>query len=200
MTKYLVCVHDGGITKGFTGKSPNHWGVDYGWVKTEKAPIYAIADGEVVDNFYSNSCGYSLVIKHKDGVGYRYCTFIHLAKASDKKKGTIVKQGEQVGIRGNTGKSNGTHLHFGLTDITTKSYYWNLVKEIAINPHPLMCKSKDITYTGQMFASMPILESNEEVISNLNNQVAELKKQVVELKDEVDQANKKIEAIKNILL
>ena len=71
--------NDGSITKPFYKGS--HWGVDFGWSSVKYGDIYAIQDGVVVDNFYSSSCGYSLVLQHNYNDGtHRYSTYIHFLK------------------------------------------------------------------------------------------------------------------------
>ena len=156
MIEFRCPMNDGGVTKAFSSK---HWGVDYGYVENPYSPVMAIADGEVVDNFYSDSCGYSIVIKHPVGNGkHRFCTFIHLKSKSELSIGTKVKQGDTVGIRGNTGKSNGVHLHFGLTSETDKSYTWNIVK--------LDNKFYKIDTTGRVFLGAI---SQSELSDNLLN-------------------------------
>ena len=195
MVEFRCPMNDGGITKAF---SSSHWGVDYGYVKTPYAPVMAIAYGEVVDNFYSDSCGYSIVIKHPVENGkHRFCTFIHLKEKSDLKIGAKVNQGDIVGIRGNTGKSNGVHLHFGLTSETTKEYTWNLVKILAIDPQPLMKKMPGVDYAGVMFNDMPELTINDDeaYAKALEDKISKLNK---ELADKNTRINKLEAIIKNI--
>ena len=67
--------------------------------------------------------GYHVIIDH-DGDGISSTGFqtryLHLADLPKKKNGTLlivgntVDPGDQIGIMGNTGASDGTHLHFGV--------------------------------------------------------------------------------------
>lgn len=67
----------------------------------------AVSNGRVVKAYYSNSYGYTIVIEH-DG----YCTlYAHLKKLLVE-QGQPIVDGQVVGIIGNTGNSNGVHLHF----------------------------------------------------------------------------------------
>ena len=196
MIEFRCPMNDGGVTKAFSSK---HWGVDYGYVENPYAQVMAIADGEVVDNFYSDSCGYSIVIEHPVGNGkHRFCTFIHLKSKSELSIGTKVKQGDIVGIRGNTGKSNGVHLHFGLTEETDKSYTWNIVKSLAIDPQPLMKKKSGVTYYGQMFKNMPLL-SEEPSTKELEDKIKELTKQLEEKNELIKKLQDVISKIKELL-
>ena len=117
--------------------------------------IYAPADGWVVEitNKYSNThitedrkiindCpdprGNHIIIKHNHG---EYSTICHIEKDSFKvKQGDIVKEGEIIGKVGNSGNTQGPHIHFQVqlgidTDnakgvpITFKNAYFNKKKE-----------------------------------------------------------------------
>lgn len=89
-----------------------HQGVDLASpVAGLKVPIYASASGEVVWSAPLSTYGNSVRIVHTiNGKTYE-TNYAHLDKATVV-KGQIVKQGEQIGIMGNTGGSFGIHLHF----------------------------------------------------------------------------------------
>jgi len=72
--------------------------------------IVAPADGTVFDRGYTRGNGNYLVIDH----GQRFrTTFLHLKKALVK-RGARVKRGERIALLGNTGRSTGAHLHYGV--------------------------------------------------------------------------------------
>lgn len=74
--------------------------------------IVAIDDGEVITSTYSKTAGYYVEIKHQNNYISRY---LHMKKNSLKvKKGQKVKKGDLLGTMGNTGNSNGAHLHFAI--------------------------------------------------------------------------------------
>lgn len=56
--------------------------------------------------------GNEIIIKHDNGYKTGYA---HLSKQLVK-KGDKIKQGDVIGLSGNTGKSTGPHLHLTLTD------------------------------------------------------------------------------------
>lgn len=56
--------------------------------------------------------GNQIILKHDNGYKTGYA---HLSKQLVK-KGDKIKQGDIIGLSGNTGKSTGPHLHFTLTD------------------------------------------------------------------------------------
>jgi murein DD-endopeptidase MepM/ murein hydrolase activator NlpD len=71
--------------------------------------VYATGDGSVIESgFNSGGFGNYIVIDH----GYGYQTvYGHLSEIKVP-KGMNVKRGELIGISGNTGLSNGAHLHY----------------------------------------------------------------------------------------
>lgn len=97
----------------------NHLGLDFGWNDGafNGQPIVAIGDGKVVGcaDGYGNTYpsrriyGNYVNIDHGNGV---YSMYAHLAKGIQVKKGDVVKQGQTLGLMGNSGYSNGQHLHF----------------------------------------------------------------------------------------
>ena len=70
--------------------------------------IIAPADGVVKEARYRGGNGKYIKIDH----GYGYTTlYLHLSKTLVK-KGTSVKRGDVIGKTGNTGRTNGPHLHY----------------------------------------------------------------------------------------
>lgn len=85
-----------------------HNGVDFG--ANCGTPVHAAQAGTVVEVRYHHASGNRLVIEHANGSRTHY---YHLSsfKAS---VGDVVSAGDVVGTVGNTGRSTGCHLHFGL--------------------------------------------------------------------------------------
>ena len=78
------------------------------------SPVYAAKPGIVVDVSYHYSFGYYVTINHQNGY---YTRYEHLASLSKYvKSGDYVKMGDTIGDMGNSGASQGTHLHFEIWD------------------------------------------------------------------------------------
>ena len=78
------------------------------------SPIYAAKPGVVVDVSYHNSFGFYVTINHQNGY---YSRYEHMANLSRYvKPGDYVKMGDTIGDMGNSGASQGTHLHFEIWD------------------------------------------------------------------------------------
>lgn len=102
------------------GNLIGHTGVDYGM--DSGTPILAAADGTVVWSGYGLLTGYenpddpygiAVAIRHE--IGYEgerlFTVYAHLSEALVTVN-QVVKQGEVIGLSGNTGDSTGPHLHF----------------------------------------------------------------------------------------
>jgi murein DD-endopeptidase MepM/ murein hydrolase activator NlpD len=85
-----------------------HYGVDI--ANIVGVEIISPADGKVLDVYTHEFGGKSLIILHDNGLESRMC-HLHDWKV---KKGDEVKQGQVVAINGNTGRSTGPHLHYGI--------------------------------------------------------------------------------------
>ncbi|NEQ52396.1 MAG: peptidoglycan DD-metalloendopeptidase family protein [Leptolyngbya sp. SIO3F4] len=106
----------------------NHEGTDF--VAPYGSAIFATADGVVDRSEYYGGYGNTVTIKH----GYGYETlYAHMSKIAVK-SGAQVKRGDVVGYLGNTGRSSGPHLHYGI-------YY----KGEAVNPRNHMKMNHDMT-------------------------------------------------------
>lgn len=93
-----------------TGVIRAHQGVDFGWQGTDDK-VVASASGTVrVHPFHPKGAGNYISIVHGNGWTTGY---LHL-KTILVKNGQKVKQGQVIGIKGNTGIGTGVHLHFEL--------------------------------------------------------------------------------------
>ena len=85
-----------------------HLGTDFG--ARRGTPVLSAADGRVVFAQWKGANGNLVKIKHRDGYATIYA---HLSRIKTK-CGKKVKKGEVIGYVGNTGRSTGPHLHFGV--------------------------------------------------------------------------------------
>lgn len=90
-----------------------HSGIDY---VSKKESVYAFCDGKVTATGYNNSVGYYIEIKHTVDNKTFYSYYFHLKKDSIKvSKNDNVTAGTVIAKIGNTGASQGAHLHFQIT-------------------------------------------------------------------------------------
>ncbi len=88
------------------GGTRMHEGVDF--AAATGTPIYATADGVVVEAGWDSGYGRSVVIRHGFGIETRYA---HLSRIHVN-AGQRVSRGERIGDMGSSGRSTGTHLHY----------------------------------------------------------------------------------------
>ncbi|MFJ5759641.1 murein hydrolase activator EnvC family protein [Neobacillus sp. NPDC093182] len=119
---------NGTFTSGFAPRWGSfHYGVDIA-NRAANVPIWAAADGVVIQSYYSSSYGNVVFIAHSIN-GQTYTTVSAHMETRFVSSGAVVKKGQQIGIMGNTGDSQGKHLHFEL-----HRGEWNGSKSNAINP------------------------------------------------------------------
>jgi hypothetical protein len=126
------------LTGNYAEIRPNHFhaGLDFKTDPEKNMPIYAVADGYVSRiKVSTHGYGKALYITHANGLvsvyGHQYAYNNAIKKYVEteqlkqetfeielfpKPKELLVKQGEIVGYSGNTGDSEGPHLHFEIRD------------------------------------------------------------------------------------
>lgn len=90
----------------FTGERRMHSGIDF---QARGSEVYAMMSGVVSKVGEDKRSGIYMTIAHGDYT-VSYC---HLSKVFVR-KGSLVMPGEPVACTGNTGRSTGEHLHFGV--------------------------------------------------------------------------------------
>jgi len=96
-------------TSPFTGKREFHRGIDISARVGDS--VVAPADGTVVKAGRRADMGNMVTIDHGNGIVTSYG---HLLKMSTKKRGQKVARGDVIGYVGNSGRSTGPHLHYGV--------------------------------------------------------------------------------------
>lgn len=101
---------DGYITQGFVDDhlltADNHYGVDI--AAAEGEPIRASASGVVVFSNWTHDLGYTIIMYHSEG----YFTIYGHNQRNIIKEHQYVNRGDIIAFVGNTGVSQGPHLHF----------------------------------------------------------------------------------------
>lgn len=93
-----------------SGASSNHKGTDI--ANSVGTPIIATLDGIVSVASVQDGYGNVVYLKHANGWESRYG---HLSKILVTQNAQV-KQGQVIGLMGNTGRSTGSHLHFEVRD------------------------------------------------------------------------------------
>jgi hypothetical protein len=116
---------------GKDAKSPNHidvwhtsaengfFSIDFGWRASPEyegdIPVYASAAGTVIESGYTEWNGNYVFINHSGGTdrstGF-VTNYLHMKLTPVVKVGDYVHQGTLLGYMGDTGHSEGRHLHF----------------------------------------------------------------------------------------
>jgi Membrane proteins related to metalloendopeptidases len=115
----------------FTGQSYFHTGID---CSTYRAGDYVIAtaDGTVIFSGVEGGYGLCVIIAHDHGYATRYG---HMSRLLVR-KGQRVKQGQSIGILGNTGVSTAPHTHYevliGQRYLDPTDFFWSGARSIPI--------------------------------------------------------------------
>ncbi len=109
VTNYYISSPFGMRMHPILGYQRMHNGVDLACVTGTE--IYATRGGTVIRAQWSDSAGYYVQIDHGDGFISEY---MHMTKYVVA-VGDTVTAGQLIGYVGNTGLSDGSHLHFGLS-------------------------------------------------------------------------------------
>lgn len=92
-----------------------HGGVDIG----STGNLYAVVDGVVIESTFNKARGHMIVLAFLDTQN-QWKTYLHqhMAEKPTKSVGEYVTAGEVLGTSGNTGDSQGVHLHMEVGDVT----------------------------------------------------------------------------------
>jgi LysM repeat protein len=114
---------DGIISDTYGTRFGQHKGIDI--AGSLNTPIIAVDDGMVTKSYYSDTYGHVIFIKHSSNLETIYA---HLNKR-EVNEGQPINKGQIIGRMGNTGESNGVHLHFEVHENE-----WTFEKKNAFNP------------------------------------------------------------------
>ncbi len=105
-TDYIIISSKYGVMRGHK----KHKGIDF--AADIGTPIYAAAAGVVAHAGWGTGYGLRTKIDH-DHLGDFMTLYAHMSR-SYVKTGDVVRQGQLIGLVGNTGRSTGPHLHYEL--------------------------------------------------------------------------------------
>ncbi len=134
------------------GRREMHRGTD---LKAEiGTPVYATADGIAEYSGYHEKSGYGNLIILEHNYGFK-TYYGHLNKVVIK-YGTFIKKGELIGYSGNTGMSNGPHLHYEVRFFSRAlNPYW-FIKWNVKNYQEIFEKEKSIPWQSLITATAHI--------------------------------------------
>lgn len=126
----LIPVSDGWLSQKFN--KSKHKGIDIGFHAVEHCPVRAWNDGTVFAWGADAARAWFVVLKHDNG---QLSGYWHLKNCPKVITGQHVRRGDVLGLRGNSGNSSGTHLHFLLTDcFDPEKYNYNEMLNHVIDP------------------------------------------------------------------
>ncbi|MFL6557318.1 MAG: peptidoglycan DD-metalloendopeptidase family protein, partial [Bacillus sp. (in: firmicutes)] len=162
----------GGIISDIYGtRMGKHKGIDIaGKLNT---PVVAVADGQVVKSYYSNTYGNVVFIKHPSNL---VTVYAHLNKRTVI-EGQKLKQGTVIGKMGRTGQATGTHLHF-----ETHLQEWRYDKKYAMDPERLLGKADTGEAVRGGIAGIDndvVLEASSHVKIQKEDKMKEVKKEYI---------------------
>ena len=140
---------------------------------TMKTPVYATADGIVEWAGYHKRSGYGNLIIIQHNYGFK-TYFGHLNKIVVK-SGQFVKKGDLIAYTGNSGMSNGPHLHYEVRFISRSMNPFWFVKWDIKNYKEIFEKEKNIPWQSLITATAQIRVLNPTQIPQSSHQVPKSK-------------------------
>ncbi|MBN2693061.1 M23 family metallopeptidase [bacterium] len=132
------------VSRSFSRK---HNGVDF--PVPVGSPFISVAKGRVINiGYQANGAGHWLRLKHSNGYETEY---FHLNSIKNGlREGVVVQQGEVLGATGNSGRSTGPHLHYGMRKNGSYVNPMNQKFDIEVNPLPESEKKQFITKISKL--------------------------------------------------
>jgi murein DD-endopeptidase MepM/ murein hydrolase activator NlpD len=124
-----------------------------------KTPVYATADAMVEYAGFHKRSGYGRLIILQHNYGFR-TYYGHLNKVVIK-SGTFVKKGTLIGYTGNSGMSNGPHLHYEVRYMSRPVNPFWFIKWTAKNYNQIFEKEKKIPWQSLITATAHIKIRNQ---------------------------------------
>jgi hypothetical protein len=110
--------------EGYIRRPIDHLGTDIS--APEGQEIYSAGDGIVILNRNINGYGNTVITETITPEGQKvWALYGHMYELSNIPEGSTVLEGQPIGSVGNTGSSQGNHLHFGINIGDENGYYNN---------------------------------------------------------------------------
>jgi murein DD-endopeptidase MepM/ murein hydrolase activator NlpD len=119
-----------------------------------KRPVYATADAIVEYAGYHKKSGYGRLVILQHNYGFK-TLYGHLNKVVIK-SGKFVKKGDLIAYTGNSGMSNGPHLHYEVRYMTRRLNPFWFIKWNAKNYNQIFKKEKKIPWQSLLTATANI--------------------------------------------
>ena len=119
-----------------------------------KTPVYATADAIVEYSGFHKKSGYGNLVILKHNYGFK-TLYGHLKKVAVK-SGTFVKKGDLIAYTGNSGMSNGPHLHYEVRFMSRPVNPFWFIKWNATNYNQIFEKEKKIPWQSLITATAHI--------------------------------------------
>ncbi len=185
MPQFIYPLDDHLITRDFYYKADLYVGGQHAAIDlirrtgpTRSATIGAVADGTVINVYNDRYSGYFVTVAHAGGWSSSYR---HLIERATVEIGQRVRQGLAIGNVGNTGVSQGDHLHFDLW-CTTKHDNGAFAKHglWAHDPELYLGKGDDNMATLQEVVDnlWDRMKGAEQAIGTLQREIVDLRAQV----------------------
>lgn len=139
-----------------------HEGVDF--ATDLGTSVYASYDGEVYSAWYQGNRGNTVVLRHEWNGEIYYTIYAHL-NTIYVSQGQMVKEGDILGISGDTGNTTWPHLHFQIekSNAPFHPYYpTNCQGSIEEVVNTTSCTSKIIEYTLDPIYFLEVVSKREE--------------------------------------
>lgn len=135
----------------FTHAYKHHAGLDYSL--PAGTPVLAAGDGKIKNVGYDQYSGQFIVIEHANGYISKYA---HL-RAAFTATGNLVKQGQQIGEVGSTGRSTSPHLHFEVSQNNSPINPLLMLNQSV----PMIANNPSIQKTGEVsLQRVPFITNN----------------------------------------
>ncbi len=156
-------------THPLTGRRELHQGSD---MKAKLfTEVYATANGVVEYAGYHRNSGFGRLIILDNSYGFR-TYFAHLGKINVK-HGQVVQKGDLIGLTGNSGRSNGPHLHYEIRFMHRALNPFWFIKWTMSNYEEIFQKEKHVPWEPLLALITSWIGSDSPTVNEEHNRTAQ---------------------------